>query len=123
MEIDGGIDPEISEQNEFTGAMRESNDPPGHDEPVCLVSYEITVILLGDGPQARSGFWRHYRRELALNRKTDYRNYHVHLCQHLLQSLKFRLNQPVYFRNNRLTTERALDVSSQQLLTAPHFNH
>jgi hypothetical protein len=118
MELDDKIEHEISPQNEFTGSMRESNEPPAHDEPICLVSYEITAILLGDGPSTRSGFWKNYRRELALNKKTDYNNYHVTLCRHLLTSLRMRLDQPVYFRNKRLTTERELSPVNHKALSA-----
>jgi len=125
MEMDTDFDGEVdldSLQNEFTGSARESLLPPEADEPICLISYEITYILLGDGPRSRHGFWRSYRRELALNRKTDYRNYHVNVCQHQLASLRMNLNQPVYFRDNRLTTEKQLDPFTIKALTDAHFN-
>src|SRR4051812_22423118 len=99
-ENDTGSDFEFdSFQNEFTGSTRESLKPPGPDEPICLISYEITFILLAGGPQDRSGFWRSYRRELALNLKTGYRNYHVQVCSRQLVSLEMKLDQPVYFRH------------------------
>jgi hypothetical protein len=120
-EYDEGIDFDAM-KNEFTGSQRESLDPPGHDEPICLISYEITFILLGDGPKARPSFWKMYRRELALNRKTQYRNYHVSVCRHQLVSLRRHLGQPVYYRNHRLTTEKQLDASSVKVLADPRFN-
>src|SRR4051794_24096710 len=107
--VRSGMDLEISETNEFTGTARESILPPGPKEPICLISYEVTVILLGDGPHARSSFWRSYRREVAINQKTNFQNYHVHLCREQLASLKMRLDSPVYFVDNRLTTGKQLD--------------
>ena len=73
-ESDIAFDPS---QNEFTGSVRESIAPPEPDDPICLISYEVTFILLGDGPHCRPSFWKNYRRELALNQKTNYNNYHV----------------------------------------------
>jgi len=112
----------VSLTNEFTGAIRESTKAPEPDEPICLISYEITYILLGDGPRFRPSFWKSYRRELTLNLKTDYRNYHVGVCRHQLASLRMNLDQPVYFRNNRLTTEKQLDAFTTKALMDPHFN-
>ena len=110
-EIEIDEDSEIASlQNEFTGSLRESNDPPGPDEEICLISYEPTFILLAGGPDCRSSFWKSYRRELKLNRETDYRNYHVAVCRHHLKSLRMKLDQPIYFRENRLTSERPLDA-------------
>lgn len=120
-ELDAEGDP-ISFQNEFTGGKRESLLPPEANEPICLISYEITFILLGGGPDQRSSFWRAYRRELALNRKTEYRNYHVEVCRAHLVSLRMRLDHPVYFRHGRLTTEKPLDAFTQQALTDGRFN-
>jgi hypothetical protein len=128
MDIEIEFEPELepieldSLKNEFTGALRESTKPPGIDEPICLISYEITYILLGDGPGSRPSFWKMYRRELELNKKTDYQNYHVHVCRNQLSSLKMNLNQPVYFRNNRLTTEKELDPFTTKALAAPRFS-
>src|SRR4051812_48572386 len=79
-----------SVRNEFTGSLRESNKAPEPHEPICLISYEITYILLGAGPQDRTSFWKSYRKELALNLKTDYRNYHVSVCRHQLTSLRMK---------------------------------
>ena len=122
------IDPEIGSdiefdesQNEFTGSTRESLKAPEPHEPICLISYEITFILLAGGPDCRSGFWRSYRRELALNRRTDYQNYHVQVCSRHLVSLRMQLDRPVYFRNNRLTTEKQLDPFSTKALAASPF--
>lgn len=111
-----------SETSEFTGSKRESLLPPGPNEPICLISYEITHILLGDGPANRSGFWRSYRRELDLNQKTNYTNYHITLCRHQLVSLKMNFRDPVFFRNNRLVTEKVLDSASTSLLSDSRFN-
>jgi hypothetical protein len=109
-------------RNEFTGELRETLNAPEPHEPICLISYEITHILLGDGPGKRSGFWRSYRRELELNKKTNYQNYHVAVCRHQLVSLRMTLDKPVYFRNNRLTTERQIDAFTTKALTDPRFN-
>ncbi len=119
-ETDGEIELDLL-QNEFTGTARESVKPPGPNERICLISYEITVILLGDGPHARSSFWRAYRRELELNRKTEYRNYHINLCQHQLTSLKMKLNSPVFFRDGKLTFEKQLDAATNKALAGPRF--
>ena len=117
-----GYDVEFDEsRNEFTGAARESLKAPEPHEPICLISYEITFILLAGGPECRNGFWRSYRRELALNLRTDYRNYHVQVCSRNLVSLRMRLDQPVYFRNNRLTTEKQLDPFTMKALTTSPF--
>ncbi len=126
MELESEFGPDIdwdSLQNEFTGGLRESLEPPNSNEPICLISYEITFILLGDGPGARPSFWKHYRRELVLNRKTNYQNYHVRVCRHQLTSLRMNLNQPVFFRNNRLTTEKQIDPYTIHALTDPRFNN
>ncbi len=121
LELDSEIEFD-SFRNEFTGTPRESTLPPGPDEPICLISYEITFILLGDGPHSRGSFWRSYRRELALNLKTDYRNYHVALCSRLLVSLRLNLKEAVYFRNGRLTSEISIDPATTEALADPHFN-
>ena len=114
---------ERDEFNEFTGSLRESNLPPGPNEPICLISYEITVILLGDGPHSRSSFWKSYHREVAINKKTDFRNYHVHLCRNELVSLQMKLDSPVYFKNDRLTFEKQLDPYTNTALGNPRFNY
>ena len=49
---------------------------PSETEAICLVSYEITQILLGGGPEDRPSFWKQYREELELNKKTQYKNYY-----------------------------------------------
>ncbi len=76
---------------------------PTENEPICLISFEITAILLNGRPDTRPGFWKAYRRELELNEKTNYANYHTHLCQHQLASLKIDRSVPTYFRNGQLT--------------------
>jgi hypothetical protein len=96
----------------------ESNLPPSPEEPICLVSYEIAMILLGGGPENRSSFWKAYRRELELNRKTSYQNYHVNLCSAHLKSLRIKPTGPVFFRGNKLVTEKEVDPFSLPLL--PH---
>jgi hypothetical protein len=124
MEVDSDFLDKIeldSLQNEFTGSKRESLKPPELNEPICLISYEVTFILLGDGPRNRSGFWRSYRRELSLNQKTNYQNYHIHVCRHQLASLSMKLSHPVYFREDRLTTERQLDPFTTQALADSRF--
>ena len=119
-EIGSDIDFDAA-QNEFTGSPRESLKAPEAHEPICLISYEITFILLAGGPDCRSGFWRSYRRELALNLKTGYKNYHVKVCGRHLVSLRMQLDQPVYFRNNRLTTEKQLDPFTIKALASSPF--
>ena len=42
---------------------------PEETEVICLISYEITQILLGGGPEDRGSFWKQYREELKLNKK------------------------------------------------------
>lgn len=111
-----------AEKNEFTGSLRESLEPPSENEPICLISYEITHILLGDGPKNRKSFWKMYRRELKFNRDSDYQNYHVRLCQHQLSSLRMDLKSPVYFRKNRLTTEKQIDPYTVKALAGPCFD-
>ena len=81
---------------------------PSHSEPICLVSYELAQIRLGGGPDSRPSFWRVYREELELNRRTKFRNEHVRICRNVLRSLRQRVETPVYYRGNRLTTERVL---------------
>lgn len=108
-------------QNEFTGGTRESLLPPEPNEPICLISYEVTHILLAGGPESRSAFWRAYRREFALNQKTDYRNYHIKVCSRQMVSLAMKLDHPVYFRKNRLTTEKPIDPYTIKALAASPF--
>ncbi|MSP19885.1 MAG: hypothetical protein EXR74_09995 [Bdellovibrionales bacterium] len=79
---------------------------PEETEVICLISYEITQILLGGGPEDRGSFWKQYREELKLNKKTDYLNYHTKLCRNHLVSPKLNLKEPVYYRNKTLTLEK-----------------
>jgi hypothetical protein len=85
---------------------------PNPDEPICPVSYEVTEIRLGGGPDSRPSFWRVYREELALNQKTQYRNEHIRICRNVLQSLRTPQNGALYFRNNRLTREKSVAPSA-----------
>ena len=79
---------------------------PSENEPLCLISYEITQILLGGGPEERSSFWKQYREEQELNKKTNFQNYHVQVCRNHLISLKLDLKEPVFYRNKQLTLEK-----------------
>lgn len=97
------------EEPEFEPHSQEQYAPPGWDEPICLISYEITTILLNGDPENRSSFWRAYRREFELNKKTDYRNYHVKLCAPQLRSLKIKVDSPVYYRGKKLATEKQVE--------------
>lgn len=81
---------------------------PDENERICLISYEITRILVAGGPDSRTGFWKAYRRELEHNRKTRYRNYHIDLCRHQLIELNLDLKARVFFRNGQLVTEKAI---------------
>lgn len=76
---------------------------PKHDEPICLVSFELAHIRLGGGPWSRKGFWKAYREELELNRKTEYRNEHIRICRPVMQTLKLERSEPVYFRDGSLS--------------------
>lgn len=87
---------------------------PTDDEKVCLVSYKIAAILLNGGPDTRPGFWKAYRRELELNRETDYNNYHVRLCQHHIAP-----TQPgahAYFRKGTLVAEKPVSTVDSPLV-------
>ena len=87
----------------YTASMQ-----PTETEPICLISYEITQILLGGNPEERPSFWKRYREELELNRKTKYNNYHVQVCKSHLISLNLNLKEPVFYRNKQLTLEKEL---------------
>lgn len=87
---------------------------PTETEPICLISFEVTAILLNGRPDTRPGFWKAYRRELELNKKTGYANYHINLCQHVLSSLKMDRSVPSYFRNGRLTVEKEAGTSLER---------
>lgn len=88
---------------------RESNDPPAPEEAICLVSYEVTAILLAGDPKTRPGFWKAYRRELSLNQKTGYQNYHVNLCRPLLRSLQRKTDFPVFYKGLKLVSAGETD--------------
>ena len=81
---------------------------PTETEPICLISYEVARILLGGGPDTRPSFWKAYRRELELNQKTNYDNYHIRVCKEHLVTLRARPEGPVYYRHGRLTQERGI---------------
>ena len=100
--------------DDFIPSSRELNAPPKIDEPICLVTYEVTSILLNGSPEERPGFWKAYRKELALNRKTDYRNYHVQICSPHLRSLKIKNPPPVFYREKRLVTEKQVDPFAEE---------
>jgi hypothetical protein len=89
---------------------------PSENESICLISFEIARILLGGGPQSRMSFWKAYRREVELNLKTRYQNYHVRLCERQLQTLRQPVTGKVYYRGDRLVTESALTPPEAELL-------
>ncbi len=82
---------------------------PSITEPICPVSFEVTSILLGGGPDSRTSFWKTYRQELALNQKTEFRNEHVRICGRMLAAAFSRLNEPYFYRNGRLVVEKPID--------------
>jgi hypothetical protein len=92
---------------------------PNETEPICLISYEITALLLAGGPDSRTSFWKAYRRELELNQKTNYQNYHIHLCRQHLADLKLDRSRPVFFRNGRLVTEKEIQIERPKALPTP----
>jgi len=119
---DGEVELDLS-FNEFTGGARESILPPEPHEPICLISYEITWILLGDGPHARKSFWKMYRRELELQKTTNYRNYHINLCQHHLTTLDMKLDRPIYFRDGKLSVPEQTDLATNLKLADSRFSN
>ena len=76
---------------------------PDSSEAICLVTYEVTKILLSGEPQDRPGFWKAYRQELAYNQKTEYNNYRLSLCRHQLYELEPKLSYKWYFQEGKLT--------------------
>lgn len=90
---------------------------PTENEPICPVSYEVTEIRLGGGPDDRPSFWKVYRQELELNKRTDYRNEHIRICRNVLKSLRAPQNGPLYFRNNQLTLEKDAPLPKRPLLS------
>jgi hypothetical protein len=76
---------------------------PTHDEPICLVSFELAHIRLGGGPWNRKSFWKAYREELDLNRRTQYRNEHIRICRPVMRTLHLPPGEPVFFRDGALT--------------------
>jgi hypothetical protein len=97
--------------------VSQTSDPltPRENEPICLVSFEITAILLGGRPEERPSFWKMYHREHELNQKTQYDNYHVRICREQLLALKLDLKEPVYYRHGRLTNEKVVVPAARAL--------
>ena len=75
---------------------------PGANEPICPITYELTEIRLGGGPDTRVNFWKIYRDELMLNQRTQYRNEHIRICRNVLTSLRTPQKGVLYFRNKQL---------------------
>jgi hypothetical protein len=75
---------------------------PLFSEPICLVSYEVTKILLAGEPQDRPGFWKAYRQELEYNQKTEYNNYRLSICRHHLDEIAPKFAKTWYFRDGKL---------------------
>ncbi len=96
--------------------MEKNESPPTPNEPICLISFEITALLLGGSPENRMSFWKAYRREQELNVKTGFDNYHVKLCRQHLLDLKLDLKRPFFYRDGRLTTERAVEPKTPDTL-------
>lgn len=85
---------------------------PQPDERICIVTFEVARIRLGGGPQDRPSFWRVYRDELALNRKTEYKNEHVRICCPMLEPVLKHFGAPVFYRGGKLILERAVGQPS-----------
>lgn len=83
---------------------------PSENEEICLITFEITRIRLGGGPEERKSFWKVYREEQALNEKTNFENEHVRICLPLLGPIFPLRKIPHYLRQGRLVRER--DVAS-----------
>jgi hypothetical protein len=83
---------------------------PKEDERICPISYEVAFIRLGGGPDSRPSFWRAYREEYALNRKTKYQNQHTQICNRLLMPVREVAHLPHYFRKGKLVRERKVTV-------------
>ncbi len=79
---------------------------PDISERICPVSFEVARIRLGGGPDSRTSFWKVYREELALNRKTEFRNEHVRICRNLLAPAFQHLDEAHYYRKGRLVIEK-----------------
>ena len=104
---------------EFDVAPSQKPEPT---EQICLISYEVTKILLGDEPAERPAFWKTYRQELAHNQKTKYDNYRLSVCRNLLRPLESKLTRPWYFRNGALTTEREVAGPKPAALPKDHIH-
>ena len=88
---------------------------PKDSERICPISFEVARIRLGGGPDTRPSFWKVYREELELNRKTAFRNEHVRICSPLLGEAVARLKQECYFRKGQLVSERPASPSQPAL--------
>jgi len=75
---------------------------PKSTEPICLISYEVTKILLAGDPSNRPVFWKSYRQNLEHNQRTSYNNYRLNLCKDLLAPLKPKLDRTWYFKDGSL---------------------
>lgn len=53
----------------------------------CPISYELTRIRLGAGPEERPGFWTAYQEMLEFNRATNYKNNRIRICSEQLAQL------------------------------------
>jgi hypothetical protein len=83
---------------------------PKESEKICLLSFEVARIRLGGGPDVRPSFWKVYREELALNKRTGYENQHLAICRPLLLPLKEKIHETFFFRNGKLVTERPVNA-------------
>ncbi len=90
------------------------NLKPTESEPICLISFEITCIRLGGGPEGRTGFWKAYREALAVNKRTKYQNDRVWICRNQIAALRIKPNERAFFRNGRLTLEKAIEDKDPQ---------
>lgn len=88
---------------------------PNENEEICPISYELAEIRLGGGPDTRPSFWKVYRAELELNRRTEYRNEHIRICRHVMKSLRAPQKGPLYFRNNNLVHARDVEPNPKPL--------
>ncbi len=86
---------------------------PSESEPVCLISFEIARTRLGGGPDSRPSFWKVYREEQELNRRTRFQNEHVRICRPVLAPLMPQLKNTFYFRKDRLVVEKKTQVPTE----------
>jgi len=79
---------------------------PNDQEPICPISFTITRIQVGGGPDTRAGFWTKYRQNREHNVRTEYRNERVRLCADQVPLLGLRPGEALYYRHGRLVSER-----------------